>query len=257
MLMLYFSGTGNSEYIAREFAQKMQAGCHSIEEKADFARLLAETDTVAVCYPIYGSCVPRIMREFVKKYEAELQKKKLIIFCTQMLFSGDGAKAFVRLLPGCEKRVIYAEHFLMPNNLCNVPVFPMRDSELIRKPARAKKKLERVCREIQNGVVRKRGWNWFSCLLGKSQNIAYPKMETQGRGSFLADEDCVLCGVCVKQCPMGNLEIKDGRLIQKNNCTLCYRCVNLCPKQAATVYIHRKPRKQFRGIGQQRKEGHV
>lgn len=34
-----------------------------------------------------------------------------------MLFSGDGAKAFARLIPNCDGRVRYAEHFKMPNNL--------------------------------------------------------------------------------------------------------------------------------------------
>ena len=36
MLMLYFSGTGNSKYIASTFSKKMNAKCHSIEEKIDF-----------------------------------------------------------------------------------------------------------------------------------------------------------------------------------------------------------------------------
>ncbi len=74
--------------------KKMGAECHSIEEKIDFKQLFDLVDTVAVVYPIYGSCVPRIMREFVALYMEEFQKKKLIIFCTQMVFSGDGAKGF-------------------------------------------------------------------------------------------------------------------------------------------------------------------
>ena len=36
MLMLYFSGTGNSKYIAESFGRRMAAECRSIEEKADF-----------------------------------------------------------------------------------------------------------------------------------------------------------------------------------------------------------------------------
>ena len=100
MLMLYFSGTGNSKYIARQFSSRMGCGCLSIEDNVDFNSLIRKTDTVAVCYPIYGSCVPRIMREFAKAHSEALKDKKLIIFCTQMMFSGDGARAFARLLPG-------------------------------------------------------------------------------------------------------------------------------------------------------------
>ena len=68
MVIIYFSGTGNSKYIAEKFADRMRIEAHSIEENIDFENILDKVDTIAVCYPIYGSCVPLIMREFVKKY---------------------------------------------------------------------------------------------------------------------------------------------------------------------------------------------
>jgi len=34
MLTLYFSGTGNTEYVAKLFSQKMSAKCFSIEDDA-------------------------------------------------------------------------------------------------------------------------------------------------------------------------------------------------------------------------------
>ena len=108
MVIVYFSGTGNSKYIAENFASRMQIEAHSIEENINFEELFNKVDTIAVCYPIYGSCVPRIMREFVQKHMRFFESKKLIIFCTQMLFSGDGAKAFARLIPNCNERVLYA-----------------------------------------------------------------------------------------------------------------------------------------------------
>ena len=36
MLMLYFSGTGNSKYIAERFSEKINGVCYSIEDKIDF-----------------------------------------------------------------------------------------------------------------------------------------------------------------------------------------------------------------------------
>jgi hypothetical protein len=68
MLMLYFSGTGNSKYIADTFSRHMDAKCHSIEEQLDYGQLLVSEETIAFCYPIFGSRVPRIMREFVAQH---------------------------------------------------------------------------------------------------------------------------------------------------------------------------------------------
>lgn len=254
MLMLYFSGTGNSEYIAQHFAAHMGADCHSIEEDVDFAALLHTTDTVAVCYPIYASCVPRILRDFVTTHSLVLAEKKLIIFCTQMMFSGDGARAFARLIPDCDDRVLYAEHFNMPNNISNFWLFPVREGERRRKQRAADRKLVRACRNIQSDIVKRRGWGSFSALLGKLQNAHWLDIEEKQRGSFTVDGDCNRCGLCVHRCPVQNLELSKDGVTQKNNCILCYRCVNLCPQKAATVLLHAKPKRQYKGIEQKSEE---
>ena len=93
-LTLYFSATGNTKFIAEMFSSQMGAYCLSIDDEVDFASFIKANDTIAFCYPIYGSRVPRILREFVIKYMADLTGKKIIVFVTQVLFSGDGARVF-------------------------------------------------------------------------------------------------------------------------------------------------------------------
>lgn len=61
----------------------------------------------------------------------------------------------------------------MPNNICN-SFLPMTKNELITKPLKTNKKLDKVCADIKKGVIKKRGWNVVSMLLGKMQNVAYP-----------------------------------------------------------------------------------
>lgn len=249
-MIFYFSGTGNSRYIARQFAARMGMGCHSIEETLDFDCLIADAEVVAFCYPTYGGCVPRVMRDFATAHKNALAEKKLILFCTQMMFSGDGARVFTDLLPGSRERVVYAEHFNMPNNICNFWLFPIREGERRRKRKAADKKLERVCADLRRGVVKKRGWCKASHWLGLTQSAFFPAVEEKKRGSFQADEDCTRCGLCVKQCPVKNLELTQTGVRQNNNCILCYRCVNLCPQKAATAMLHSKPKTQYKGMEQ-------
>lgn len=249
MLMLYFSGTGNSKYIAEKFAARMNAQCHSIEEKQDFDSLFLRNETVGFCYPVYGSRVPRIMREFVIRHTDALKGRKLIVFCTQLMFSGDGAAVFLDLLPKGHSGVLYAEHFNMPNNLCNFPLFKVTNGDENKKVlSRAGKKLEKACDNIEKGIVRKRGFNFLSRCLGLIQGGPFPAMETAAAGSAKTDGGCTGCGICVQICPMNNLELIHKRVVQKDNCTLCYRCVNACPEKAITVLIHKKPVKQYKGI---------
>jgi len=249
LILFYFSGTGNSKYMAEYFCREMDAECRSIEETADFDALIAANDVVAFCYPIYGSCVPRPMREFVTAHADALQAKKLIIFCTQLLFSGDGARALTDLMPGSTNRVICAEHFDMPNNVCNFWMLSVKNGAQNEKKLRAaEKKMRAACENIQAGVVKRRGFNWFSRLLGMSQNLFWPKMEETCRSSIRVDSDCIRCGLCVERCPAKNLSLGENGIVQHDNCYICYRCVNLCPKQAITVMLHAKPKAQYRGV---------
>lgn len=252
MLMLYFSGTGNSEYIARQFSHKMNVACHSIEEKLDFQDLIKNNKTIAFSYPVYGSCVPRSMREFVAKNQTAFKNKTIIIFCTQMVFSGDGAKALYRLLPSKGVFVVYAEHFKMPNNISNFWLFPIREKERMCKLQIADKKIEIACLNIKQGIVKRRGWGALSHLLGFIQNLSWPRIEKSKCGSFRAGTECNRCGLCVQICPTQNLAMGQDRIDHKNNCMLCYRCVNQCPQKAISVLLSAKPTKQYKGPGRKK-----
>ena len=246
MVVFYFSGTGNTKYIAKLFSSNMNADCFSIEENLDFPSLVLQHDVIAFCYPVYGSRVPCIMRDFAISLKKALRGKKLIIFCTQYVFSGDGARAFADLLPDINHEVLYAEHFLMPNNVPNIPPIPVAGSNSQQRYLKkTQRKMETVCRNIQNGIVIKRGFNPVSKTLGLSQGLFMPGMEAKAKKDVRVDEDCTLCGACVSLCPMKNLHISENKIMQNGSCTLCYRCVNNCPQKSITAFTHKKVKKQY------------
>ncbi len=103
MVLFYFSGTGNSRFAAEVFCRAADADCHSIEEDTDFEALIASDDKIGFFYPVYGSYVPRPMREFVTAHAGALAGKRFIVICTQLIFSGDGARELCAFLPGGQK----------------------------------------------------------------------------------------------------------------------------------------------------------
>ena len=238
----------------------MNAKCFSIEEYKDFTEEIKSHDTIAVCYPIYGSRVPLIMREFVAKHMKGFKDKKLIIFVTQLIFSGDGARVLCDLFPENHLDVIYAEHFFMPNNVCNFALLPQTSEKSMRKQiAAADTKMSRVCQNIKNGKIKKRGFSVIPRFLGKVQGIPWQgnsrnafvatgTMEYKAKYGVRIDEDCTVCDLCVECCPMKNLEIQQEAIVSKDNCTMCYRCINLCPQKAITVFFHKKPKWQYKGL---------
>lgn len=258
MVLFYFSGTGNSKYIAELFCQKMGAKCYSIEETIDVGKLINSEEVIGFCYPIYGSRVPRNMRGFIQKYLPDLKGKKLIIFATQWLFSGDGARVLTDLFPKNHIEVIYAEHFNMPNNVSNL--FFLRqvsEQKMERKILKAEKKLDLVCQDIKLGKIKKRGFSGFSKFLGVLQGSLWQKestsvdlvagsMEEKLAKSVRINQNCTRCGVCIKVCPVNNLKLENKIIQHNNDCVGCYRCVNMCPELAITVMLKSTPKWQYK-----------
>lgn len=248
MLMLYFSGTGNSKYIAELFCKITKAKCHSIEEDID-SQLLAAEKIIAVCYPVYASRVPKLMREFVASHMELFKNKCVIIFCTQMAFSGDGARAFTDLFPPNHIKVICAEHFFMPNNINNVCITPLASEKLTRWYLRnSHKRMKAVCKNLSRRKIKKRGFNSLSQALGLLQGSFFPVIEKWGASKVKIDNDCNKCMHCFSTCPVGNFAYSNDRIITKNNCMLCYRCINSCPKRAVKIIFQTKVKKQFQGV---------
>jgi len=248
MLTLYFSGTGNTKYAAERFSKTLGFVCHSIEEDINFAQMIRAHTRICVCYPIYGSRMPRFFKEFVLRHQEALKGKEIIILATQLIGSGDGARCFVDVFPKNHFKVIYAEHINMPNNVCNVFFLPVKNgAENQNKLKGANKRIDKICENLRNGKTVKRGFNIFSRILGLGQGAFENIMNNRGK-RIKVRSSCNNCGICVKICPMKNLKSVDEKISHNNNCSICYRCVNKCPQKAITTFFHVRPKKQYHGI---------
>lgn len=58
----------------------------------------------------------------------------------------------------------------------------------------------------------------------------------ENRGMVVRNKDrCVLCGKCIKGCPVGAILLEGesrGLHIDSSQCVRCGTCVKLCPKEA-------------------------
>ena len=118
--------------------------------------------------------------------------------------------------------------------------------------------MSRVCNDIKQVVIKKRGFSRFSQWLGSIQGKtwqgdskeveSWAGLEHKAKSSAKIHSDCTACSICVKICPMMNLAKRDGAITQLYNCTVCYRCINSCPHKAITVLFHRRPKWQYTGI---------
>ena len=87
-------------------------------------------------------------------------------------------------------------------------------------------------------------------LFTKPETIMYPVVEkpaAQGLKGHISNNMgvCILCGICVKTCPAGALEVDKGEgtwTIDRFRCVQCGACTRACPKDCLTMEpTYKKP----------------
>lgn len=237
MLGLYFSGTGNSKYALEIFLKKLSKPytiC-SIEDKQAI-ELLKKSDEIVLSYPIYCSCLPKILNDFFNKNIELFRNKKVFIISTIGLFSGDGSGLAQRRLNSVNAVITGGLHVRMPSNICDSKILNKskeKNTDIIRK---SEIYIDKSVKKLNKGKNIRHGLSHASQAFGLLGQRYYSRHIVSSYSSKIKinSDTCVKCGKCVKACPMKNLELKDT-VCQKNKCTMCYRCLNLCPTQSITL----------------------
>lgn len=241
--ILYFSGTGNSKYVAKSIAAGTQANVYSIEnKKVNFKDIIGGSDNLIFIYPIHGSMTPIIMQDFATSYKEIIVGKKVAIIAVQAMFSGDGARSITDFL-NSNNEYYYSKHITAPFNISNfnskITGLKIKDiTEIDKAQAKIDKQVDSVIEDLNNDVHKLVGFNRFSKLLGMTQNTSFPKVISNAASNFdVNHEQCIVCNKCVRHCPVENIINSDGKIIGTGNCISCYRCINECPTNAISVFF--------------------
>ncbi len=243
--VFYFSGTGNtwwvSETLARGLNEKgISASAYSIEKITllEARRIIEGCDLIGFGFPTHGSDLPFIMKKFFQKLSVD-KSKKTFIFCTQWLWSGDGARAGAEYLKDKNFDILWAEHFHMPSNVCVSVTWFLpytNDKKKISKTLiKTEKRIKRFIDIIISQRSSCRGFNKISKFLGAFQRVPFRYYFNHLRNDIYFEKSlCIRCGKCTRFCPSGNLEFQGDELKTKGTCILCLRCYDFCPVSAIT-----------------------
>ncbi len=257
--IFYFSGTGNTWWCTKRIEERLIAAGNevlssSIEQvtEEDVLKILETVDIIGIGYPVYGSDLPEPMKIFIDRVLPirSTGRIRLFTFCTQMIYSGDGAYLYHKELKAKGWSIFSSVHLLMPNNI-SVTVSPISSThdqkKINRRLGKAQKKIERFIERLFTANPILQGHTSGSFLLGILQRGFFRLGYSRLQDDITIDHDkCTRCMRCVKICSAGNLVDIDEKITPQGNCMLCLRCYNYCPVQAIIYY--KRPHKESRGL---------
>lgn len=245
-MILYFSATGNTEFIAKELAARLNDECVNLLElikTQNYAPVHSEKPFI-VCAPVYVCEMPRFMSKYLKKLTFSGSKDVYFIFTSGGYcgISGILAKAIFK-----KKKMVYRGHaeFKMPRNYVINDSYPMLDKpEVEERILSAYQQLDQVTADIRsNRRLTARHVYLFETIITLPFNPIWCKYKLTAKDFYVKDS-CIGCGKCEKLCPLNNIKITEKTPHWGNQCTHCMACISNCPVRAieyGTITQNKEP----------------
>lgn len=232
-MVLYFSGTGNSQLAAIQLAEVLgdneMVSINQYLKERKKAVILSERALVFVT-PTYAWRIPRIVEQWIMETD----------------FQGSRDAYFILTCGGsCGNAAVYAEKLCAKKGLrfCGLAPIVMPENYLAMFPTPD----ESQCREIVEKAS--------PCITALGEQIKCGKCLVKSKASlgeriqsgpvnplfysffvhdkgFAVSDHCISCGKCALRCPLNNIELKNGRPVWNGNCTHCMACIGGCPTEA-------------------------
>ena len=236
-MIFYFSGTGNTQWVARKLAEATgEELCYIPDElqKGNLVYELKEGERLGFCFPTHGWQPPHIFRQFI--HQSSFKNATYVYAVTTC---GDNMGEAMTILNkelrarGLEAETLFS--VIMPESYVCLPFMHTDSKEReTQKITEAKRRMEYICRivkERKRGIIDlERGATprLYSYVIGGYFNR---HMITDKK--FTVDTDvCTKCGKCQKVCPVGNIEGTPPKWLHSGQCTMCLACYHHCPVHA-------------------------
>jgi len=238
-MIFYFSGTGNSRWVAENVASSFSDSVTAMSDFFDRGAVSSPVFTVApneligFVFPVHSWGIPPAARKFIENLQINSYNNNLIF---GIFTCGDDCantrKMFLKLIhaKGWTCRHVYSVQ--MPNTYIVLPGFNVdRKSVEKCKIEKAGLLLPELIQAIRNDKpVDAYIKGSFSFL---KTGVIYPLFVRHALNSrpFHSTNACLACGHCANNCPTKNITVSD-KPVWGNHCVQCLSCIHRCPTRA-------------------------
>jgi ferredoxin len=233
-MILWFSGTGNTRFLAEYIADATGDEAKSINDILKHGRKCEfESDKpYVIAAPIYAWRYPAIVEKFLRK--AYFGGNRRIYFLATMgSQTGNADRILKKLSAAIDMDYMGFCGVPMPNNYVPMKMQPQNEAEdIIREALPLMKELAEKIRSGRN--IDKFDRTPAALLMSGAVNKAFARF-AGGSRDFTVNDCCISCGDCADFCPSSNIIIVEGKPVFREKCLSCFGCINRCPVSAIVL----------------------
>ena len=241
-MIFYFTGTGNSLYVARKIQEKIGGKlidiAISLNEKK-FNYKVEKGEKVGIVFPVYYWGLPTIVSEFIKELKLETDETPFIytvITCASLTRNAD--KYLAKLLKSKDLQLNSSYSVKMPTNYTSmhpinyvISINPPKKEDISSSLDLAENQIEKLIESIKNNekgyFTKHSSIEFFSFFVYMLYGI-FRKTK-----KFYTNKECKNCGQCERICSSQVINMKNGKPEwTERECSHCTSCINRCPSRA-------------------------
>ncbi len=219
-IVAHFSPTGGT----RKVADAIAAGFNTPVVEMDLTKVnstvaLGENDALMAVLPVYAGRVPQISLERLSALKANGQKAVAVVVYGNREYD-DALLETKNALEANGFQVIAAAAFIAEHSIVRSIAAGRPDAED-----------EKIARQFAADVMAKPE---NPAPVNVPGNDPYVELKPSAFHPA-ADENCVQCGTCAGQCPVGAIPPENPSQTLDNVCINCMRCVEACPVRSRAL----------------------
>lgn len=221
-MIYYFSGTGNSKWVAERLASETSDVAVDLIGASVIPPI--DNQTVGIIFPVHAWGVPEPVLAFVKKLVGRPAFTYSVCTC------GDEAgESMEKLNAIFHLDSMYS--IAMPSNyIMGADVEPV--DQIASKIVKAEEKFQTIAAQVitrqSTRDVNKGRLSWVKSNLA---NFGFNRFARSTKPFHVTDR-CSSCGLCAEICPTNTIKLVDGKPQWHGNCCQCTACINRCPERA-------------------------
>ena len=245
----YFSGTGNSLFIAKELQKRIPGSVLiPIVSLLDDRMIQTKGKTIGLVFPVHALTIPIAVKRFIRKTDFS-SSEYLFAVATREGTIFRGFEKIDQLLRKKNRKL--DAHFVlnMYNNESRHEGYKIpTESDILSFEKAALQKLDFIQNIINNKMTSREKDSDYTIGFDHHPIMNYLLEKTVltgmavseyigGVNYFYSDSKCIGCGICEKVCLSGKIKMIDKKPVWQKNvlCYMCFACLNFCPEKSVQI----------------------